>query len=223
MEFAKKFTLIPEETLPKHTASPQQLSEFDKEMSKILNNRQLSEDEKVKLYYQILQQKLNLKEYNSTWTPQDQPESLTWASPEKAESPAFNYEALILETVPQTMRKHANNLLTLLKTRPRELKWNEQGEVIIRDKTLSNTNIVDLVSLLFSNNSKNVEGKEPFLSTLTELNIPKHYIRNKYLQQQQVKEETPQKSRPEMKRGGKNSTQENKNVYKNNSVQWLNL
>lgn len=169
MEFAKKFTLVPEDGFSKHIPPPQQLSELDKHMLQILNNKQLNDDEKVKMYYNILQKKLNLEENNPPWV-----------APEP--KPSVDYESLIVESTPLRMQKHTRNLLPILKSNPKLLKWNEHGELIIRDQILPHTNIIDLVNLLMGHSSKKVSGQDSFLSILKEMNLPQNYIKNKHLQ-----------------------------------------
>lgn len=181
MEYAKKFALVPEDSLNKHTPSPQQLSEIDRQLLKILNNRQLNDTEKVKLYYAILQNKLNLEEHNP---------------PHVETKPSVDYASLILESTPQRVRKHVNNLLAILKQNAKVFKWNELGEIVIRDQTLTHSNIVDLVNMLFNNSSKKLPGQELFLTTLKELNIPQNYIRNRNLQEPKKKKSRITKPTP---------------------------
>ena len=61
----RKFAVVPYDQLNKHVVSPRQISDFDEEMSKILNNAQLSDQEKVQLYYQVMQQKFKMEEFNT--------------------------------------------------------------------------------------------------------------------------------------------------------------
>ena len=63
MAQVKKFTLIPEELVIKHTVSSKRLSELDKLMVKILNS-DLPDQEKLIRYHEVLQTSLNLQEFN---------------------------------------------------------------------------------------------------------------------------------------------------------------
>ncbi|GBM47984.1 hypothetical protein AVEN_34324-1 [Araneus ventricosus] len=65
MEYAKKFILVPNDQISKHVPTEETLSELDREMSAILKNKGISDDEKVKLYMQVLQKKLNILDHNN--------------------------------------------------------------------------------------------------------------------------------------------------------------
>ena len=63
MKFATKMSLVPVEDEEKET---EMLSELDNELSNILKNKELNEDDKLKLYnsllisYQVQEEKINL-------------------------------------------------------------------------------------------------------------------------------------------------------------------
>ncbi|GBN07491.1 hypothetical protein AVEN_161198-1 [Araneus ventricosus] len=65
MEYDKKFILVPNDQISKHVATEETLSELDREMSAILKNKKISDDEKVKLYMQVLQKRLNILDHNN--------------------------------------------------------------------------------------------------------------------------------------------------------------
>ena len=67
MEFSKTYALVPESDLSRHVPTKKQLSEFDKEMQKILNS-DLHDFEKVQLYCELLLRKVNLMDFNQHWT-----------------------------------------------------------------------------------------------------------------------------------------------------------
>ncbi|GFW87799.1 hypothetical protein TNCV_1359031 [Trichonephila clavipes] len=52
-----------QDQLIKNTPSHQQVTEFDHQLSKILNSK-LPDYEKVHLYYELLKRKMNLRDYN---------------------------------------------------------------------------------------------------------------------------------------------------------------
>ncbi|XP_035229668.1 zinc finger protein 107-like [Stegodyphus dumicola] len=148
MEFTKKYVLVPEEMMTKHTISDKQLSELDKAMMHILNS---SDDDREKLvrYYELLQKKLNLKEYNSPFKPPkddsqnslDDSAEMKKVKEEEEEAPSSvtdgdkqmtvtDYSTVILDSVPLRMRRKAQNALAILKRHPDILKWNDKGEFI---------------------------------------------------------------------------------------------
>ncbi|GBN61019.1 hypothetical protein AVEN_208565-1 [Araneus ventricosus] len=64
-EYKKKYILDPNDEISKHVPTEDNLSQLDREMSAILKNRRVLEDEKVKLYMQVLQQRLNIQDHNN--------------------------------------------------------------------------------------------------------------------------------------------------------------
>ena len=79
MKFATKMSLVPVEDEEKET---EMLSELDNELSYILKNKELNEDDKLKLYnsllisYQVQEEKINLNSEASNMS-QEQPASGT--------------------------------------------------------------------------------------------------------------------------------------------------
>lgn len=135
MEFAKKFALIPHDQVNKHIPMEKDISDLDNQMSKILKSS-LSEYEKVQKYYEILQKKMNLGNFNSPWKSEMQQLPVDEELPSKKikqESPMYD-DVLILDSVPQNMRKYASNLLVMLKNHPDSIKWNDRGEMLFRGK-----------------------------------------------------------------------------------------
>jgi hypothetical protein len=188
MEFAKKFALIPQEQFSKHVPTEKDMSDLDMEMSKILKSS-LDEHEKIRKYYEILQKKMNLENFNLPWKKnEDSVDSennfppvpdVSKISTPKEES--AGYDSMILNTVPQNMQKQASHLLQIVKKQPKMLSWNDKGEIFIRDTKLENTNIADLFNLIFTHKKKSVKAQDEFLKILYEMNTPKHYVKNKYL------------------------------------------
>lgn len=187
MEFAKKYVLVPEETVSKHMPSKEHMSTLDKEMQKILSSN-LSEDEKVKLYYELLQKKLKVMDYNPPVQQQlvEQPveQPVEEEIPIKTEE---NFDDIILSSVPKNMKRYASNFLQLLKRYENVLSWNEKGEISVRQKRIPDSSIADLIHMMFLNTAKNFRGKEEFLKALSEMNIPSYFIKNKYLREPEKK------------------------------------
>ena len=79
MKFATKMSLVPVEDEEKET---EMLSELDNELSNILKNKELNEDDKLKLYnsllisYQVQEEKINLNSEASNMS-QEQPSRST--------------------------------------------------------------------------------------------------------------------------------------------------
>ncbi|GFQ70827.1 uncharacterized protein TNCT_440381 [Trichonephila clavata] len=191
MQQAKKFVLIPEDQFIKNTPSQQQVTEFDHQMSKILNSK-LPDYEKVHRYYELLKRKMNLQDYNLPGitsenhafedehpVQKDEPVKLKEEIKPKVDA---NYMPIILESVPKFYKNQASTLLNILKDKPNILNWNEHGEVSFKDKKYQHSNLADLFNMIFTNRKQStVIAKEEFLQALQELNIPRHYIKNKHL------------------------------------------
>lgn len=186
MEYANKFALIPEETLSKHVPSKKQMTEFDVAMSKILNSS-LPDHEKVQQYYELLKRKMNLQEFNMPWLPEKKEKEPAKKEPEKDELPikqeqSENYDSLIIDSVPQPMKKQAEALLRFLKTNSKKLEWDERGVITYNGQKLEHSNIAELFHFIFSVNKKPpVAAQSEFLEALKEMGVPASIIKNKYM------------------------------------------
>lgn len=195
MEFAKKFVLVPEGS--KHVPTQKQMSNFDREMLKVLNST-LSDYDKVQKYYELLQNKMKMEDNNTPWkTSKD---DFSEAKKTNEESPSENvneeilfkekkqtsdYNTEILNAVPNSLKKQASSLLQLMKKNSNYFNWNEKGEIYVKGQILPNSNLADLFNLIFTNrkNFTELAGKNEFLNALTEMNIPNYYVKNKNIKQ----------------------------------------
>lgn len=183
MEYANKYVLIPEQKLSQHIPTGEQLSEFDGEMIKILKST-LNDHEKVQCYYEILQRKMNLEMNNPPWSSvKEQPEQvLPPAKPEESQNQEEDYTSIILNAVPENLKRQAASLLELLRANPHILKWDKQGQLSIKGHIYKDSNLADLFNFIFTNRkSTYASAVYEFLHALREMNIPKHYIKNKQL------------------------------------------
>ena len=204
MEHAKKYALIPEESLSKHVPTQKHMTAFDKEMARILNSS-LGEDEKVKLYYELLQKKLKMNFFNTpvqaAIRKEDMEEEekvfIKKEQPEKKPTIkefSSNYDGILLNSVPVKLKRYAGEMISLIRRHPDILDWNESGQILYHRAVIPKSNIVDLFNLIFTNRKSHVAAKDSFLSALDEMNIPRHYVKNTHLYDQQPKR-TPPKSR----------------------------
>lgn len=197
MEFAKKYALVSEDQLSKHVPTQKHMSDLDNEMSRILNSS-LNEYEKLRKYYDILQKKLNMENFNLPWktiTPEitthdsvvkEEEEEKEKKTLEHEPEKELYYDSMILNSVPSRMRNHANNLLQILKNHSNMLSWNEKGEISVHNRKYEHSNIGDLFNLLFTHNQKRVKAQQEFLSVLHDMNVPKHLIKNKHLSMKNI-------------------------------------
>jgi len=81
---------------------------------------------------------------------------------------------------PKTLQSQANNLLTILESKPEKISWdNDTNEVSIHGKKLIGSNIVDLVGdVLRRRKVQPPEYLNEFLHMLAKMNIPEELIRN---------------------------------------------
>lgn len=218
MEHAKKYALIPEETFSKHVPSKKQMTDFDREMSHILNSS-LPDHEKVQKYYELLKRKMNLEENNLPWmtststekkmeqsenTPKNASQNSSETDTAKQEllpldKKEDDYSSIILGSVPTTLKKQAGNLLQILKSHPNTIRWNKQGEIFFKDQKYEKSNLADLFNLIFTNRRpEDLAAKNEFIQALQELNVPKHFIKNKQVLKTPVKEEIVSQSSPQL-------------------------
>lgn len=200
MEFSKKFVLVPEGS--KHVPSDRQISDFDKEMLKVLNST-LNDYEKVRKYYELLQNKMKMEEHNTPWVTTQLDDlsdvkNMNEEIPIKDKKESFDYTTVVLNGVPPVLKKQASSLLQLIKKDPSYFKWNEKGELSIKGQTLPNSNLADLFNLIFTNRKNYIQlvGKDEFLKALADMNVPHHYIKNKNIRKlTDVIEPEPRRSR----------------------------
>ena len=220
MEHAEKFALIPEEFLSKHVPSTQQMSEFDLAMSKILNSS-LPDHEKVKQYYELLQRKMNLEEFNSPWKPIPKQEEKLDEAPAIKHEPQQEYSSIMLSTVPRNMRPRAEELLHFLKSQPNVFTWTPRGEVTYKGQKLENSNLADFLNLIFSPGKKStVKGQKEMLRAFKELGVPDSMIRNKLLLSQPLQNVTVSPRNVTEKRFQNGGRQ---NKMKSNIKPWIEL
>lgn len=197
MEHAKKYALVAEEDLSRHVPTKKQMTEFDVAMSKILNSS-LPDHEKVQQYYELLKRKMDLQEFNTPWKsklpeeeenePESKPEE---PEPEVKQEPVNDYDTFVLNSVPNPMKKQAEALLTLLKSKSSKMNWDPSGAITYNGKKLDG-NLAEYFRLIFCVNKKpsNVTSTE-FLQALKDIGVPESTIKNKHLSFQKKKVVSP--------------------------------
>lgn len=144
------------------------LNTLDSDMQSILQRRDMSDEEKVQAYNQILQRYL---EYQKT----DLKPSQTFIDTHK---PKIDVEGEVIRTVPKTMRSKAANLLERIKENP-DTSWNERGEFVYRGQPVVGSNIVDLVNdMLRFRKTFNPHGRYDFARALRHSHVPQELVGN---------------------------------------------
>lgn len=194
MELATKYALIPEEELSRHVPTKKQMTDFDLNMSKILNSS-LPDHEKVQQYYKLLKRKMNLQEFNLPWklnrpeedeekkeSPKQDPVKEEPATELEEKPEKEDFDEFVVSSVPNPMKKQAEALLKLLKSDSSKMKWNRKGLITYKGETLQDTNLAELFHLIFCTNKKPpVKPPTEFLEALQEIGVPRSMIKNKYL------------------------------------------
>ena len=166
------------QTTPLPDPMSRSLTELDSQMRDILERQDLAEQHKAHLYHQTLQRYLTrfyqikgrpLGRVDVT-PPQDT--SIADASAETSD-----VEKNVLDSVPTTLKKKAEQLLHHLKQNS-DLGWNERGEITRQGQTIENSNLIDLVNdvLRHRKQTKQPTGWDTFATALNQSNVAKELI-----------------------------------------------
>ena len=174
----------------------EKLCQLDQAMQHILNRKDVSQEEKLKLYHQILQKYLLYKDKAEPMTVKvvgepSLPEPLTIPSP--AEQTQESLEAEIIHSAPKNLRHKASVLLRRLK-QDDNIAWNTKGELVYKGDVVPNTHIHDLVQDVLRKRKTHVPvGWQTFARALRESNIPQDLVGNldRWQWMNQEEESTP--------------------------------
>ena len=85
----------------------------------------------------------------------------------------------MLETVPKKWQAQASRLLTHIKNNP-DVNWSEKGELVLKNKTIPKTHVVDLVNDLLRKRTStpSPSGWMHLADALKDYNIPHELIGN---------------------------------------------
>ena len=191
MEHAKKMILIDPRILnslqnngpPVEDATSNSLRDMDERMRSILQSDDLDADRKHQMYQDTLRKyrtrvdqykdkplgSVIVKESQSTnATPDQQPEKDSWGMIEQE----------IIESAPKTLKNKAEKLLQRIQNHP-DLKWNDRGEIIWKDRLVQNSNLYDLVhDVLRKRKRPKPTGWEIFAEALGNANVPRELMGN---------------------------------------------
>ena len=182
MNHAKRMVLVPENTLERlqqrqRILTPpvtQTLKNLDSEMSDILSSNQLDDEEKAKLYNQVLQRYLTYYDQRkgqpihmklTTPKPVDSPEQKeakdTTEQPAPEKSVLSTVEEEVMKSVPKLYKSGARQLLDKIKEHRDVLQWNEKGELSYENKPISGSHVVDLVNDTFRHTTAPQDSQQP--------------------------------------------------------------
>ena len=220
MNHTRRMVLVPENTLERlqqrqQILTPpvtQTLKNLESQMGDILESKQLGDEEKAKLYNQVLQRyltyydqrkgqplhvKLTTPKTTETPKPVENAESTEEASPDNSLPTAVEQE--VMKSVPKIYKAGARQLLDKIKKHQDVLHWNDKGELLYENKPIPGSHVVDLVN----DTLRHRKGFEPvgwsvFARGLARMNVPENLVRNPQRQsairefKARVREETPE-------------------------------
>ncbi|GBM50968.1 hypothetical protein AVEN_114619-1 [Araneus ventricosus] len=149
MEYPKKFILVNNDQIFKHLQTEDILSELDREMSAILKNKGISDEEIVKLYMQVLQKRLNILDHNNV-VQETISEAVSAQHTEEEEKHDLVEKTdllqhLILESAPKNLKSNTRNILNYLKNSQNLMHWSPKGELFYKGKNVKNSNVLELI------------------------------------------------------------------------------
>ena len=168
MNHTRRMVVVPENTLERLQqrqlilTSPltQTLKNLYSEMTDILSSKQLDDEEKAKLYNQVLQRyltyydqrkgqpfhvKLTTPKPVETSKPDEESKEASKESTEVETTPSA-VEEEVITSVPKLYKAEARQLLDKIKENRDVLHWNEKGELMYENKPISGSHVVDLVN-----------------------------------------------------------------------------
>ena len=169
MNHAKRMVLVPENTLQRlqqrqQILTPpvtQTLKNLDSEMTEILSSKHLDDEEKAKLYNQVLQRyltyydqrkgqplhvKLTTPKSVEAPKPEESKEKVTSKDSSELETIPTAVEQEVMKSVPKLYKAGARQLLDKIKENRDLLHWNEKGELMYENKSIPGSHVVDLVN-----------------------------------------------------------------------------
>nr|DAC81385.1 TPA_asm: acintoc2 [Parasteatoda house spider adintovirus] len=179
MEYAKKMILVPEHLVSRHVLPDEKLSELDREMKQILLS-QMDEDEKIKMYNQVLLKRIKLDSLNSPISNKEiQSDEVPDEKPEIKEEENY-IESLMLSSMPKQFTSNTKNVLEFLKKNNDVVSWTPRGELVHKGEVVKNSNIVDLLNNMMRKKKNNtfITGQEEFREIIKDINLPRTFIKN---------------------------------------------
>ena len=147
---------------------------LDAKMQEVLNRQDLTDEEKVRLYEQVLNEYLHYRR-QATTIP-----SAAQLTPQSSPS-LYNVDDVIA-SVPKAFRGKAEQLARRVL---REMKWSPSGELVVDDRAIPGTNVVDLVNdAVRYRKTVRPKGREEFVEAMSKLNLPRELVGNREVWEQ---------------------------------------
>ena len=161
----------------------EKLCQLDQAMQQILDRKDVSQEEKLKLYHQILQKYLLYKDKVKPMTVKvigepSLPEPAIIVPLPLVDETQESMEAEIIQSAPKNWRHKASLLLRRLK-QDGNIAWNTKGELIYKGDVVPNTHIHDLVQDVLRKRKTHIAvGWQTFARALRKSNIPQDLVGN---------------------------------------------
>ena len=175
---AKIMQLVDPKMLQQQVPAPvnplhRSIATLDQDMQAILQRTNLSDEEKVRQYNQVLQRSLEYHDHLRAPSP---------APP--ATTTLKDIEEEVLAVVPKQsmMKRKAQALLERIKRQP-DMGWTERGELVFEGEVIKGSNIVDLVNDVLRNRKSfdHPHGWRQFARALRQSNVPRDLVGNRRL------------------------------------------
>ena len=202
MNYTRRMVLVPQNTLERMQQrqkiltppGTQTLRNVDSEMNDILYSKQLNDEQKAKLYNQVLQRylpyyhqrkgqplhvKLTTPMPVETLKPEESEETSKESTAEVEAIPTSAVKQEVMKSVPKLYKAGVRQLLDKIKEHGDVLNWTEKGELVYENKRITGSHVVDLVNDML----RHRKGFEPvgwsvFARGLARMNVPEHLVRN---------------------------------------------
>ena len=187
LEYAKKMVIVPPELIARlehNNNSTQQVSSssssLDAEMSRILSDKRLADNDKWKLYQQVLQRHLNInasKRESINLPIVDTDMGLIQNNMQRTAAALVDE---IVESFPKIYKSEARSLLRTMARNGDRISWDSSGFVYVQNKMIPNSNIVDILHSIVRARKSNPlpTGWHEVMQALKEMHIPSTYINN---------------------------------------------
>ena len=172
----------------------QTLKNLDSEMNDIPYSKQLNDEQKAKLYNQVLQRyltyydqrkgqplhvKLRTPKPVETLIPEESEETSKESTAEAETIPTSAIEQEVMKSVRKLYKAGARQLLNKIKEHRDVMNWNEKGELMYENKPITGSHVVDLVNdMLCHRKGFKPVGWWVFARGLARMNAPENLVRN---------------------------------------------
>src|SRR5436190_9077604 len=185
--YARKMVVVPPELIArleqnKSTvgAAAVENNNLDSEMTRILNDKQLGDNEKWKLYQQVLQRHLHMTAAKREKNNLPIVDTEMGATQDRMQRTATALVDELVESFPKIYKSEARSLLRTMARRDDLVSWDSDGFVYVKNQKIPGSNIVDILHSIVR--LRKVDplpvGWHEVMQALKEMRIPITYICN---------------------------------------------